>query len=487
MNLKKTLLVVITVIATQTTYAQYLADALRFSQFQNSSTARMDAIGGYKSAIGGDLSSLYGNPAGLGMFSKSEFSFTPSLKLRNNDITFNSKNTSGSSSNVDLNNAGVVFHAKTYKKGDLNKGLLSLNFGIGYQKKSAFRNDFMYAGTTNLNGLGDYFAETASSENATQSNLTSAVNGAAYDSFLIEATSANPTRYVPNTSTNSEQIQSVDRTGGSSSIDFTLGANVSNTVFLGASLGLSSFKFTSTEMTNEVGLYAFNGNNFDYDVNYNRNFNTDGSGINLKLGMILKPVSTLRIGLAFESPTWYTVTDNYSEELNNPLDNINGTDDYPFEYQLRTPTKLNGGISYFFGDKGFISADLGFVDYSSIQFTSSDSRTDLNTNTDIKQTYKNAINYSVGGEYRIQPNLLLRVGYQLTGNPYKNLNNKDFEISAYSGGFGYRFGAYYLDMSIINSNNKLFYSNYSLSDSSEPVSTIETRNNSVALTFGVRF
>lgn len=487
MKFKKIILVAVIVIATQTSYAQYLADALRFSQFQNSSTARFDALGGYKSSIGGDMSSLYGNPAGLGMFSKSEFSFTPSLKLRNNDISFNKKNTSAASSNLDLDNVGVVFHSKTYKQGDLQKGLLSLNFGIGYQKKNAFRNDFMYSGTTNSNGLGDFFAETASGEKKSQSNLTSLVNGAAYNSFLINATTADPTKYVPNTSTDSEQIQSVDRRGGSTSIDFSLGANISNTIFLGAGLGLSSFRYSSTEKTNEVGLYRFNNLNYDYNVNYIRNFITDGSGVNLKLGMILKPVQEIRIGLSFESPTWYTVTDNYSEDFTNPLDKINGTDKYSFEYQLKTPAKLNGGISYFFGNKGFLTADIGFVDYSSIKFTSADSPTSLNTNTGIKQRYKNVINYSVGGELRVQPNVLLRAGYQVTGNPYHNLSNSDFEIKSYSAGFGYRFSTYYLDLSLINSNQKLYYSNYSLSNGKEPASTIGTRNNSVALTFGVRF
>ncbi len=487
MKFIKIIIVTIIVIATQTSYAQYTSDALRFSQFQNSSTARFNALGGYKSSIGGDMSSLYGNPAGLGMFSKSEFSFTPSLKLRNNNISFNNKNTSSTNSNLDLDNVGVVFNSKTYKDGDLKKGLLSLTFGIGYQKKNAYKNDFMYSGTTNSNGLGDYFAETATRENQPQNNLSSLVNGAAYDSFLINASSNNAKVYIPNTSVNSEQNQFVDRTGGTSNIDFSLGANIGNSIFLGVGLGLSSFKYNSTEKTNEIGLYSFNNTTYDYDVNYIRNFNTDGSGINLKLGMILKPVQEIRIGLSFESPTWYTVSDNYSEDFKNSLDNINATDVYSFEYQLRTPTKLNGGLSYFFGNKGFISADIGFVDYSAIKFTSANSTTSSNTNSDIKQRYKNAINYSVGGEYRIQPDLLLRVGYQLAGNPYKNLNNKDFEIQSYSGGLGYRFGAYYLDMSLVNSNQNLYYSNYNLSSANEPISTVNTRNNSVSLTFGVRF
>ena len=82
---------------------------------------------------------------------------------------------------------------------------------------------------------------------------------------------------------------------------------------------------------------------------------------------------------------------------------------------------------------------------------------------------------------------MLRLGYQVQGNPYKNLSNTDFEVKSISGGFGYRFGTYYLDMSLVNSNDRLLYSNYTLANGSEPLATINTKRNSVNLTFGVRF
>jgi len=487
MKIKKTILVTIILIATQTTYAQYLADALRFSQLQNSSTARFDGLGGYKSAIGGDLSSLYGNPAGLGMFTKSEFNFTPSLKTRNNEIEFLGTNINGSNSNIDLNNVGAVFHSKTFKRNNLDKGVISLNFGIGYQKKNAFRNNLLFNGITASNGLGDYFSETATAENAPQTNLSSNVNGAAYDSFLIDEDANDPTLYYPITSVKAAQRQIVNRIGGSSSIDFSLGLNISNKIFVGAGVGLASFTYNSFEQTNEKGQFRFNNRDTDYDVDFNRNFNTEGAGLNVKLGLILKPVNEFRIGLSFESPTWYNVTDNYSEELINNIDAIEGTDSYPFEYQLNTPAKLNGGLAYFFDDKGFISADIGFVDYTSINFSSDDSQTDLTTNRNSTQNFKNVINYSLGGEIRVQPNLMLRLGYQVQGNPYKNLSNSDFEVQSISGGFGYRFSSYYLDMSLVNSNDRLFYSNYSLANGSQPTGIVDTKRNSVNLTFGVRF
>lgn len=494
MKFKKHILLAITVFATQTTFAQYTADALRFSQLESSSTARFGAMGGQKSAIGGDLSSLYGNPAGIGMFSKSEFSFSPTIKLNNSDVNFLGLDSKLSNSNVDLSNIGVVFHARAYKEGDPKKGLLSLNFGVGYQKRATYKSEYNFNGESNLNGLGDFFAQESNKDRFNGAvpqplDLASEVNYGAYYSFLTNYNSSANPNYFPITFADADQVYEVSRTGGSSDVNFSVGTNFSNTLFIGASLGLSSFRYTSMESTNEQSLYIdpVNGSNKNYNVDYTRNFDTEGSGINLKLGVILKPTKELRLGLNFESPTWFTVTDNYSEEFVDKTTNYVATDSYPFEYNLTTPLKLNGGIAYFFSDKGFISADLGFVDYSSIKFSSTNNTQDNTSNRDIRRNYQNAINYSLGGEFKLDKSLLLRAGFQSSGNPYKNQNDKDYTVNSISGGLGYRFGDYYFDAALINSNSTLDYSNYALNNGNEPRANIDTRTNRIALTLGVRF
>lgn len=488
MKLEKIIILAISLMATSSSYAQYTSDAFRFSQFENSVDARFGGLGGQKSSIGGDISSIYGNPAGVGMFSRSEFNFTPNLSLSNNKINTLGGNADQSKNYLTLGNVGAVFHNRTYKSGDTKKGLLSLNLGIGYQRRASFKNEFEYNYLTNGNGLGYFFAENATAEQQPQQNLQSAINGAAYDSFLIDTISPSMIDYRPNTFLDADQMQTVKRAGSSSDVNFTVGANISNKLFLGGSLGLSSFNYTSTETTNERGLFTDPNNQpVDYDVDYSRDFDTEGSGINLKLGAILKPTDELRLGLSFESPTWFSVTDNYSETLYNYLDPIDGTDNYPFEYNLTTPLKLNGGISYFIGNKGFISADLGFVDYSTIKFSSNNSNVDRDVNREISQNYKNTINYSLGGEFKVSESFLLRAGFRSEGNPYENLSDKDYTVTSISGGLGYRFGDYYLDAALINSNSNLNYSNYTLNNGNQPFAAIETRTNRVALTFGVRF
>jgi hypothetical protein len=77
MKLKYILSVIAIVALTQNTFAQYSQDAIRFSQTINGSTSRIKAVGNAGTAIGGDLSNVSGNPAGLGFFTHSEVSITP--------------------------------------------------------------------------------------------------------------------------------------------------------------------------------------------------------------------------------------------------------------------------------------------------------------------------------------------------------------------------------------------------------------------------
>src|SRR5690606_32575719 len=105
--------------------------------------------------------------------------------------------------------------------------------------------------------------------------------------------------YEAITSTNSDQVYNIKRKGSNSSIDFTLGLNISNKLFLGAGLGLANFNYSSTERLNEFGVTSAPGSNVnnDYNVDYVKYFDTQGSGINIKLGAIFKPTNELRLGL----------------------------------------------------------------------------------------------------------------------------------------------------------------------------------------------
>src|SRR5690606_37693808 len=89
---------------------QYLQDVLRFSQPEQGATARFKGLGNAQTALGGDLSSLSGNPAGLGFFGQSDISISLDYA---NDLNKSGYFGTNSRYNVDklgLSQAGAVFH-----------------------------------------------------------------------------------------------------------------------------------------------------------------------------------------------------------------------------------------------------------------------------------------------------------------------------------------------------------------------------------------
>ncbi|TAH03596.1 MAG: hypothetical protein EAZ15_02630 [Sphingobacteriales bacterium] len=496
MKFTKILFAVAIVATTLPTFAQnYDVDAFRFSGATNSATARFNALGGAQTSLGGDLTSLYGNPAGLGMFTKSEFSFTPSFNTNNNETSFLDTKTTQNTNHVNLNNMGIVFHSPIAKTGDLTSGVLSFNFGIGYQKTNFFKNDINFrGGVTNSNGISDYLSERANGEGVKADFIASNVTFAGFFASLIDTLTTNGRIYKPLTASDADQNLRLNTKGNQSNVDFSMGLNIGNKLYLGATLGLASINYRSNNILNEQGLTIVKDNSgvnqvYDYNANFVSNYDTQGSGVNFKIGAILKPVYEFRIGLSLETPTWYSITDNYSENLslrdikNKP---VNEKDSYPFDYRLSTPLKLNGGISYFISNKGFLTANVNFVDYSGIRFRSNNSTTDATTNAALSSRYKEALNYSFGAEFKLIDNFMIRGGYSSFGNPYQNI---DFKSENYSGGLGYRFGSYYIDGAVIFNQNNIQnqYFSYSLNNRTEPAANRITQTTNVSLTFGARF
>lgn len=484
MKLKIFALTTFIVGAVSSVSAQYTADALKFSGTENSVTARFGGLGGPHTSLGGDLSSLYGNPAGLGMFSSSEFSFTPGYVNSSNKTTYLGQNSESSLGNLNINNLGVVFHSPTYRTGDLKKGLVSINFGIGYQKNNFFRNELSFSGVTNANGISDYFTEIANT-----SGLDDNLTNVAYVARLID--DENPTtpngNYVNNTAVDADQAVSYDRKGGQSNVDFSLGMNFSNKFYLGFGLGLASINYRSEELLNEQGLNFVD--NVNYNANFTKSFDTRGSGVNFKIGAILKPVKEIRLGLSLETPTYYSIDDDYYEELSlRDPDNrlITDNNSFPFSYRLNTPLKVNGGISFFIGNKGFISADINYQDFSTIKFRSDENALNINTNREIASTYQESINIGLGAEFKVTNSVALRAGYRNMGSPYQDI---DYKANRYTGGIGYRFGSYTLDLAVQHQQNSVLSTSFYTFDNPQVTPFADTKTNvtAVSITFGARF
>ena len=74
--MKKTLLAALAISAPAVLSAQSAVDAYQLSQTEQRGTARFMAMGGAFTALGGDLSTLNQNPAGIGVYRRSEIGAT---------------------------------------------------------------------------------------------------------------------------------------------------------------------------------------------------------------------------------------------------------------------------------------------------------------------------------------------------------------------------------------------------------------------------
>lgn len=498
------LFVVATVASISNTYAQYASDALRFSQTNYGSTARFKAMGGTQIGVGGDISSLGGNPAGLGLFTKSEVSFTPEFNQGNASADYLGQNTNSSKGTLNVNQIGAVFFTPVYKQRgqDSQKGLISAVFGLGYNRNNDYSSETNYTGTNSKNSIADYFAELAGT--TTPNNLAQgSLERMAYDNYLISFDNA-AGNYFPETfadaSNPNTQRKNEVRTGSVSEFNFSGALNISNQLYVGASVGLVDIKYTSDAQYEENGKAreydasgALTGNVTPYRLKFNQNQITKGSGVNGRLGFIYRAAEGFRLGATIQTPTWFLIDDSYGEGLDNTGTARGSKDDeiYDFSYRLRTPLKGSLGGSYVIGGAAIVSADIDFVDYSGIRFSTNSSNVDdiatiSNNNMDVRDNYKSAINYRFGAEYKIT-NLSLRAGYAVNGSPYKSDTNGTFDTQMFTGGIGYRVNNYYFDLAYQRMETDNTYSPYTLSNGLEPMAVVNNTRNNFFLTFGLRF
>lgn len=215
---------VATVAAMGTSYAQsYAPDAFRFSQTNYGSSARFKGMGGAQIGVGGDIGSINANPAGLGLFTKSEFSLTPEFNSVSNNSAYLGNNTKANKSQINLNNIGVVFYspAARMKGADVNKGLVSTVFGLSYTRNNDFLNNINYNGTNSNSSIRDAYVDQANG-----GGIDNSIAGDAYDSYLINKNATNyPNRYSAEPYNNASFKQNWDesRLGSTSEFNVEIG------------------------------------------------------------------------------------------------------------------------------------------------------------------------------------------------------------------------------------------------------------------------
>lgn len=454
-------------------------------------TARSMAMAGAMTSLGGDATSMLINPAGLGMYRSNEFTLTPVLTIQRSETKGGSPYTDNDRAPFAIGNMSAVINL--YESA--HSPIVSINFGVGYNRIADLNYGYSFASTGNSSSIANLFSRQLTSAgvslselygnsnpnwNDVPTNLWGAVLG--YKSGLTfqqygeqpydEYNDYNPNDTITDASSpiwNStwigrdasiDQYMVVESEGHIGEYDISMGANILNKFYLGLTVGVQSLNQRLDLMYGEeyYNSSTDSGNELIFS-NYNQTIITDGIGINVKLGVIARPVEALRIGLAYHSPTYYSLNRQYQGSMgacaslagesgltylstDSPvLEDINNN-----SWSYRTNSKLMVGASYIFNNRALLSVDYERDWYGSMKMQKTPVGLSIDDyNNDISGVYQSVDVLRIGGEVKVAPSFALRGGYGFSSSMVRenstNVALLDISttnsISYFSAGIGY--------------------------------------------------
>ncbi|MGN0188009.1 MAG: hypothetical protein ACI395_00685 [Candidatus Cryptobacteroides sp.] len=533
--MKKSIITILLIVAAASgAGAQSMYDALNFSEYRYYGTARTMSMGNAFTALGGDPGSIGINPAGSAVARYSQVTVTPGVSFSVSTSQGADKGKWGfetamrnTSSAMTVPNVGVMLNFDTHRE----RGVKNVSIGFVANTTNLYRRGIFAKGTNYNTSFSGFLAESAtgidpsllSSSAYTQSidwnTIVSYLGGGIADlqtpGEFIYAGVADNVFYTTDSEGN---ITHTDiRMGGEISQSYgnnttgyrddyliNVGMNISDYVFLGVNIGITSLKYRNEWFINESAQDPSLFQTGFTTMKYNTSYRADGTGVYGKFGVIVTPVAGLRIGAAIQTPTSTVIKEVWGAEISTKFTDIqyNSSAQTPqgeYSYRLLSPFRFNAGLAWTFGSKALISADYELSDYSRMFFkernTSDNSAFDA-ANGDIRNYMGLSHQFRLGAEFKPISQLAVRAGYGLVTSPQKVYNDfraeyvKEMEHT-FSAGIGYSTkGSFYIDAAFMAQKypdtSIMPYANYiSGLDSPE----ILTRNvlYTVAVTLGFRF
>lgn len=525
--------------------AQTVYDAAKIADKDLNGTARFVGMGGAMSALGGDISTIGTNPAGIGIYRSHDVMTSFSLSSFGTDANYMGNNLSTSKMKGSYDNLGFVLSTKIGNKTTLRY----VNFGFNYHKSNSFYGNMEMGGDLGNQSQSYYMAQQAAGIESWGNSPYTDVNIGwlsvlGYDGWLITDITTDKTG-TPYLDEDGNQINDVngnplyrtpgvyyglydngnasyrsEQRGGIEQYDFNISFNIKDRVYLGLTLGTYSVDY------NKYTTYGESYENGEY-YSLTSNNQIVGAGFDVKVGAIIRPFeySPLRVGLAVHTPTFYSLdykTRAYVESsLYDPVTGKNEAasvatenivdGDMIREFRLQTPWLYNVSLGYTIGNSWALGAEYEYQDYSSMEFRDlqgfSDSFEFENSTTAM---LKGVHTFRAGLEYKVIPQFAIRAGYNYRSALFNKDAFKDLPINSiqtdtdfsntqalnnYTVGIGYRGSMFYADLAYkFTSCKSDFYPfvNMNQTDNvleiTSPEATKVTDSRSqVLLTLGVRF
>lgn len=527
--------------------AQDAFDVLQMSQTELRGTSRFQSMAGAFGALGGDLSTLTQNPAGIGVYRSSDLGITMSVDCNSVKAGVDKMK----ETRFNINNVGYVGAIR------LNSETVpNLNFGFTYNRLQSFNRHYVGGvadiPTSMSNFIADEFVNVNPNGPFTDADLYWTDDFNPYFDgnapWAAVTTFDMPTKtygYVGIINANDGYMQGlfgdattgnayyeVDERGHADEYNIGFGGNVANKLYFGLDFGILDLDYRSFQayeedltnayvMTDDEDLYQspISNHNTRADWGLYNYLHSEGTGVNFKLGLIWRPTQALRIGAAFHTPTFYDMRDTYyveaslkayqdGNQLYSATKGSNDGYDYSSNYTISTPWRFMGSVAGVIGTQGIISLDYEYVANQTMRIGDDRGHNYPDVTYNVKDYFKPSHIIRLGAEYRVNPSWSLRAGYSYkTTQVKKGVDDYDYNIITVGTnptyqydntvqnitcGVGYRYKSFYSDVAYVHNIRESVYNAFSpINDEYgyEPnvSADVKNNNNRISLTLGMRF
>jgi hypothetical protein len=357
-------------------------DAIKLAQTDISGTARYMGMAGAFGALGGDVSAIKDNPAGLGIYRSSEITTTLNFLTQRSNANWNGKTANDDLMKFGFNNVALVLSSSTWNSRSGNtSGLLQSNWGFSYNRLKNFNRNVTVQGApmAGSNSITQYYADITSANKILESqfaldndfDVLPWMSILSYWTFLINDNGGGSWSSAIDANETITPRYYLQESGHLDEFAISWGGNFSNTLFIGTSLNFQSINYSMR--SDYIEKFGANEN-----LDLTNWLRTTGAGISLDLGVIYRPVNYLRFGLAYKTPMRYSLTHTYSARMVSNLEFKDGSRhrfeeraphdaNARYNYETRTPARFTASAAGIIGQRAIISADMVYTNFRNIK------------------------------------------------------------------------------------------------------------------------
>lgn len=498
--MKKIVLIVFAALAVANGKAQSIYDAVNIASKDLDGTARFVGMGGAMGALGGDISTIGTNPAGIGIYRSNDVMASFGYSLTGTESNYEGSKFEMNKARWNLDNLGFVVSTKVGNE----TALRFVNFGFNYHKTKSFYKNMTMEGLMGEfevhEGKGDwtpvsqrrYMAQQGTynqyylyhdngdqlvfdSPNIYNDGAAGWLAAMAYQGWLTQEMGDKPYYYIPQIPSDAYGYFLSRESGGIDQYDFNIAFNIRDRFYFGFTIGAYNVDYNKYSVYDESYIkdegYALES--------FNR---IHGGGFDVKFGAILRPFeeSPFRIGLAIHTPTFYKLTYTTGALLTSDVlvknhetgqetmerftvDTYQALDgrDMDRDFDLQTPWVFNASLGYTVGNYLALGAEYEYEDYASMKFKARNGTTMMYETHEVKKHLKGIHTLRLGAEWKPVSAFALRAGYNFSTTAFKedaikalpdNSINTDTDyansksMNTFTLGIGYRWKMLYADL-----------------------------------------